>query len=84
MTITYVGIAAAVLTTASNLPQAWKTIKTQDTKSLSFGTFSMLFAGTVLWSIYGWLIKDYPILVANGISTILSGIIFYLKLRSII
>lgn len=81
--ISTIGMLAALLTTAAYIPQAYKTIKTRSTKDLSTITFSMLFAGTILWFIYGLYIHDTPLMLANGITATLSGIIFFLKIGSI-
>lgn len=68
--ITLLGLVAATLTTASFLPQAMKTIKTRHTKDLSLGMYVLLTTGASLWLIYGILIKDLPIILANGITLI--------------
>jgi MtN3 and saliva related transmembrane protein len=74
--ITLLGLSAAILTTGAYIPQAYKTIKTKSTSGLSLSTFLMLFLGTILWFLYGMYIKDLPIILANGITATLSGIIF--------
>lgn len=76
------GITAAILTTAAYVPQAYKTIKTRSTHDLSLGTFSMLFFGTILWLIYGIYLNNLPMMLANGITAALAGIILLLKLTS--
>jgi MtN3 and saliva related transmembrane protein len=81
--IAVIGIIAAALTTGAYIPQAYKTIKSRSTKDLSIITFTMLFAGTILWFIYGLYIHDTPLMLANGITATLSGIIFCLKIESI-
>ena len=81
--ISTIGIIAALLTTGAYIPQAYKTIKTKSTKDLSIITFTMLFVGTILWFIYGLYIHDTPLMLANGITATLSGIIFFLKIGSI-
>jgi MtN3 and saliva related transmembrane protein len=83
MLISTIGMIAATLTTAAYIPQAYKTIKTKSTKDLSIITFTMLFVGTILWFIYGLYIHDTPLMLANGITATLSGIIFFLKIGSI-
>lgn len=78
-----IGIVAAMLTTGAYIPQAYKTIKTKSTKDLSIITFSMLFLGTIMWFIYGLYIRDTPLMLANGITATLSGIIFCIKIAAI-
>jgi MtN3 and saliva related transmembrane protein len=75
-----IGLAAAVCTTAANLPQlkkAWITGKTDD---LSLKTLLLFGSGLVFWIIYGLLQKDVVIMLANGISLLILGVILYLKL----
>ena len=80
--ISLIGILAAILTTGSFIPQAYKVIKTRSTDDLSAVTFTMLFTGTLCWFIYGFIITDYPLILANGITAVLTGIILYMKIRA--
>lgn len=73
------GTIAAILTTASFLPQAIKTIKTKDTKGISTGMYSMFVIGVFLWIIYGIQLKDMPIIIANVITFVLASIILGFK-----
>lgn len=73
------GTIAAILTTASFLPQAIKTIKTKDTKGISTGMYSMFVVGVFLWIIYGIQLKDMPIIIANVITFVLASIILGFK-----
>jgi MtN3 and saliva related transmembrane protein len=74
------GTIAAILTTASFLPQAIKTIKTKDTKGISTGMYSMFVVGVFLWIIYGIQLKDMPIIIANVITFVLASIILVFKI----
>lgn len=78
--LSLLGVLAAGITTAAYVPQAYQTITTRSTQSLSLPTYLLLFAGTVLWTWYGIRIHDWPIIVANGITAALAGIILALKL----
>ncbi|MVN75617.1 hypothetical protein GO988_04690 [Hymenobacter sp. HMF4947] len=80
--IPMLGGAAALLTTAAYVPQAYKTIRTRSTGSLSLPTYLMLFAGTCLWAVYALYIENMPVLVANVVTAILAGIIMFLKLTA--
>ncbi|OUJ71410.1 SemiSWEET family sugar transporter [Hymenobacter crusticola] len=80
--ISVLGLLAALITTAAYIPQAYKTILTRSTASLSLPTYSMLFVGTMLWVGYALAIDNVPVLVANGVTAVLSGIILYLKLTA--
>lgn len=76
-----IGMIAAFLTTIAFLPQAIKVIRTKNTQDLSLSMYSILFAGLLLWLIYGIQIDSLPIMIANGITLILSSIILILKMK---
>lgn len=78
---TYIGLLAAACTTIAYMPQAVKTIKSKHTKDLSLGMYVVLNLGILAWLIYGIMINDLPITIANGISIIFTGIILSLKLK---
>ena len=75
------GFVAAILTTLCWLPQAVKTIRTKETRSLSLLAQSALTVGVVLWLAYGLLIGNAPIILSNAISLVLVTTILALKLR---
>lgn len=75
------GMVAAVLTTASFLPQVYKTWKTKDTQSLSLTMYVCFFIGIVLWLIYGIHIDSLPMILANGITVISTFVLIVLKLK---
>ena len=76
-----IGNIAATLTTASFLPQAFKTIKTRDTASLSFPMYFMFVSGVLLWLIYGALNNQLPIILGNLVTLLLAGIILGYMLK---
>ncbi len=78
--ITIIGLMAAAFTTFSFLPQAIKTIKSKQTKDLSFGMYLAFTTGVFLWLIYGILIGDAPVIIANSITFILTITILVLKI----
>jgi len=75
------GLVAAICTTISFLPQAIKTIKLKHTKDLSLGMYAILTTGIFLWLIYGILIKDIPVVLANGITLIFTTTILFLIIK---
>ncbi|MAH03504.1 hypothetical protein CMI39_01815 [Candidatus Pacearchaeota archaeon] len=79
--IIYIGLIAAGLTTGSLLPQAIKTINTKSTKDISLLMYLSLIIGVILWLVYGILIKDLPLIIANGISLIFVTIILTMKIK---
>jgi MtN3 and saliva related transmembrane protein len=75
-----IGTAAAVLTTSSFLPQAVKTVRTRDTHSISLGMYILFSCGVILWLVYGIAIRQWPIIVANAITSVLSITILLFKI----
>ena len=76
-----IGYIAAFLTTLSFLPQVIKTLKTRDTSGISLLMYSMFVFGVALWLIYGMLIENRVIVIANSITFFLSGTVLFVKLR---
>ncbi|MBA3243082.1 MAG: SemiSWEET transporter [Acidobacteria bacterium] len=78
---TFIGLAAAALTTAANVPQVWKAWSTRETHDLSLAMTTMLAAGLALWVIYGLYQADYVIVIANSLALALALTLTGLKLR---
>ena len=76
-----IGLAAACCTTLAFIPQAIQIIRTRDTRSLSLGMYTCFTLGVGLWLIYGCLLSDRPMILANTITFGLATLILALKLR---
>ena len=76
-----IGIVAAVLTTASFVPQVWHSFKTRDVSGVSLGMYSVFTVGISLWLVYGVLLRAWPLILANGITLALASAILLMKLR---
>ena len=63
--------------------QVIRTLRTGDTRSISFTMYLMLVAGVATWLAYGLLLGALPIVLANGITLVLSSIILAMKWRDI-
>lgn len=76
---TYVGIAAALLTTFGFVPQIIKMYKNKSAKDVSIMTLIQFGIGVSLWIIYGIYIEDYIIIISNvmTVMTLLMAIILY-------
>ena len=79
--ITLLGLTAATLTTIGFIPQAAKTIRTKNTRDISLTMYVILTAGVFSWLIYGLLINDLPVILANAITSVFIVIILILKIR---
>ena len=77
--ITALGIAAAVGTTSSFLPQAWKTFKSRSADDFSWAYLALFSTGVTLWLIYGLLKKDAAIIGANAVTLLLLLVIVGVK-----
>lgn len=75
-----IGYAAASLTTVSFLPQAIKVIQTRDTQSISLTMYILFSIGVCTWLVYGILIVNLPIILANAITLSLASVILYFKI----
>ncbi len=74
-----IGTMAAVLTTGAFFAQVVKTHRTKHTKDLSVLMFVMTGSGTALWCLYGILLGETPIIIANAIALALNVYILYMK-----
>ncbi len=77
----YIGFLAAFCTTIAFLPQAMKVFKTRSTKDISLYMFIIFTAGVFFWLIYGLIISDLPIILANLITLVLSIFILIFKIK---
>lgn len=77
----WLGFAAASLTTASFLPQAWLTFRTRDVSGISLAMYSAFTLGIVLWLVYGIRLGAWPLIVANTITLVLAGAVLLMKVR---
>jgi MtN3 and saliva related transmembrane protein len=75
-----IGLIAAVLTTSSFVPQAWKIFRHKKVKDLSLTMYAMMFTGQAGWLVYGLLIHDTPLILANIIGCTLTGAILLFKI----
>ena len=71
------------MTTGAFIPQVVKTIRTKDTSGISLGMYTMQLAGVVLWLCYGLSIHDGALIMANGVTSVLSSIILGYKLKEV-
>ncbi len=76
-----IGIIAGTLCTISFLPQVIRIARTKQTKDLSLVTFSVFSLGVFLWLVYGFILKELPIILANAATLTLALIIVAMKLK---
>jgi MtN3 and saliva related transmembrane protein len=78
---TVLGLVEGTLTTLSFLPQLLKAWQSRSTHDISFGMLALFSAGLVLWIVYGLIVADVPVIMANSVTLVFVGLILVLKLR---
>lgn len=76
-----VGLVAGIFTSVSLLPQLVKLLKHKKAEDISLFYLVILFIGLGMWIWYGVLREDLPIVVTNGFSLVINGIIIVLGVR---
>ena len=76
-----IGLTAAACTTFAFLPQVIKVVKTKETRNISLGMYFIFTVGILLWLIYGVLLNNFPMILANIISFVFASIVLILKIR---
>ncbi|OIQ40899.1 MAG: hypothetical protein BM563_01700 [Bacteroidetes bacterium MedPE-SWsnd-G1] len=79
--IEIIGLLAAVLTTSSFVPQAFKIWNTKEVKDVSLTMYIAMFIGICLWFYYGVHIDSLSIILANLASGIIVLSILLFKVR---
>jgi MtN3 and saliva related transmembrane protein len=79
--ITLLGICAGTLTTIAFLPQLVKVWRSKSAKDISMTWLVTFTAGVSLWLIYGLLLGQMPIVLANAVTLGLTVVILGFKLR---
>jgi MtN3 and saliva related transmembrane protein len=80
--ITYemVGLFGSLLSSITFIPQVYKTWKTRSVGDLSLLMMSIVFISTIVWLIYGFGLNLLPVIIANSIICVLSGLLIFFKL----
>ena len=82
--VSLVGLAAALCTTASYIPQLHKCWTTGRTDDISRYMLFVLATGLALWIVYGLLQGDWVIVAANIASLAMLLVILGFKVREIL
>lgn len=77
---TIVGYAASVSSISAFVPQLHKVVKTRDTKSLATPMWIAEVITFALWTTYGVLLANLPIIVTNAACGVMAVIILAMKL----
>lgn len=75
-----VGYVAAALSVSAFVPQAWKIVKTRQTKDLSKVMWILQVTGFACWIAYGVWLGEAPLIIPNVICFLLSAFILTMRL----
>lgn len=81
MNPTTIGLVAGTLTSIAAIPQVIKTLKTRHVRDISIWQPLLLAFGVALWMVYGILINDFPLIVANITPLICNVLLTGMKIR---
>ena len=76
-----IGITAGILTATSMVPQLVRTIKERNAENISPFMIIILILGTGLWTYYGVLRDDLPLIITNGFSCLLNCVMLFFKVK---
>jgi MtN3 and saliva related transmembrane protein len=83
MNATHIGLVAAFLTSVAVIPQVVRTYRTRHARDISIWQPLLLDMGMILWLVYGVMLRDLPLILANAFSifcnTLLIGMKIYFK-----
>jgi MtN3 and saliva related transmembrane protein len=78
---TTLGLIAGTLTSIAAIPQLVKTLRTRHARDISVWQPLLLSLGIALWLIYGMLIHDLPLVLANIVPLICNIMLTILKVH---
>src|SRR3954447_26280425 len=76
-----VGVAAALCSMGSFLPQVIKIWRERDASSVSLHMYMVTVTGFALWSLYGVMLGSLPLIGSNLVSLALAATVLVLRLR---
>ena len=74
-----VGYLASVCSMTSFVPQALKIVRTGDTAAISKRMYAVTVIGFALWSVFGVMRMEWPIILTNTVCFCLSAFILVMK-----
>jgi MtN3 and saliva related transmembrane protein len=76
-----IGAGAALCSMTSFVPQIAKILRERDAESVSLRMYAVTVTGFALWTVYGIMIRGWPLVAANSVCLALSATILVLKYR---
>lgn len=79
-TATIVGALASIASVVSFTPQAVKVVRTRDLKAISAPAYAVTVTSFALWTTYGVLLGEWPLIATNAICFCFAAFILVMKL----
>jgi len=79
--ISVIGMFAGSCTTFSFLPQVLKSWKAKATGDISLNMYIVFCVGLCFWLLYGFLINDIPLVIANLLTLAMACSILFMKIK---
>src|SRR6266511_3885347 len=79
MNSTYLGLIAGAFTSTAIIPQVVKTYQTKKARDLSLWQPVLHNVGMILWLLYGMMIADIPLIIANSFSIACNSLLIVMK-----
>jgi len=77
----FVSAMAATLTTVAFVPQALHIIRHKETRAISLQMYVVFATGVAFWLIFGLMLWNWPMILANIVTLALALTIIAMKLR---
>lgn len=77
--IEIVGHFGAFLSSVTFIPQVYKAWQSKSVGDLSLLMMLIVFTSTLVWLVYGVNLNLWPVIIANGIISVLSLMLIYFK-----
>jgi MtN3 and saliva related transmembrane protein len=79
--VTIIGTVAGTLTTTAYLPQVVKVWRSRSAGDISLQMYILVVTGASLWVVYGLMLTQWPVIIANAVSLLFTTTILVFKLR---
>ena len=79
MSPTTLGLLAGTITSIASIPQVVKTYRTRHVRDISIWQPLLITVGVTLWMLYGIIINDLPLIVANVVPLICNALLTGMK-----
>ena len=83
MNPTYLGLAAGAVTSVAVIPQVVKSYRSRHVRDISIWQPVLLVIGTGLWLVYGLILGDIPLILANSFSIFCNSMLILMKIMFI-